>query len=260
LLPEILIRPQKPSYHVRDDSSRFSGLIWLRAHLRVFVAFVVADAVASPRGHLNDVLAFIVDNVLFVIEHCGMTPDDLKAALTELGISQADFARLINVTPRAVALWISGDRGIPGPADGYLRLLQLLPMNLRQVELNRLKQKGTNMRDGMFGITFQGQHGSGMGVLIFDCGRVYGADEVGVRYDGEYVFDENSGLADVKAKVTFPPNVRAVQGISNPYEWSFDITAKFDPKQNRGKLALQTSLGKPVSAQYVFLRSLPESA
>ena len=115
------------------------------------------------------------------------------------------------------------------------------------------------MRDGMFGITFQGQHGSGMGVLIFDSGRVYGADEAGVRYDGDYLFDESSGLADVKAKITFPPNVRAVQGISNPYEWSVDITAKFDPKQNSGKLALKTSLGKPLNAQYVFLRTLPEA-
>jgi hypothetical protein len=188
-----------------------------------------------------------------------VTGDDLKAALTELGITQADFARLIGVTPRAVALWMAGDRAIPGPADGYLRLLRLLPMNLRQFELNRLKQKGTKMRDGMFGITFQGQHGSGMGVLIFDSGRVYGADEAGVRYDGDYLFDESSGLADVKAKITFPPNVRAVQGISNPYEWSFDITAKFDPKQNSGKLALKTSLGKPLNAQYVFLRTLPEA-
>jgi hypothetical protein len=81
-----------------------------------------------------------------------------------------------------------------------------------------------------------------------------------VRYDGDYVFDENSGLVDVKAKVTFPPNVRAVQGISNPYEWSIDITTKFDPRQNSGTLKLATSLGKPLSAQYVFLRSLPEAA
>ncbi len=95
-------------------------------------------------------------------------------------------------------------------------------------------------------------------MIILDNGRVYGADEAGVRYDGEYLFDESAGLADIKVKVTFPPNVRAVQGISNPYEWSFDITAKFDPRQNSGNIALKTSLGEPLNAQYVFLRGLPE--
>ncbi len=116
------------------------------------------------------------------------------------------------------------------------------------------------MRDGMFGITFQGQHGRGLGVLIFDNGKVYGTDEAAVRYDGDYIFDEASGLAEVKVKVTYPPNVRAVQGIANPYEWSIIVETKFDPRQNSGALKLKTSLGRALSAQYVFLRSLPEAA
>src|SRR5215831_13944269 len=160
-----------------------------------------------------------------------MNSNDLKEILTELGITQADFARLIGVTPRAVTLWMADERAIPGPAEAYIRLLRLLPPNLQQVELNRLKQKGTGMRDGMFGITFQGQQGAGMGVLIFDNGRVYGTDTQGVRYDGEYIFNESSGLADVKIKVTFPPNVKAVFGISNPYEWAFDVTTTINPNQ-----------------------------
>lgn len=180
--------------------------------------------------------------------------------MTELGITQADFARLIGVTPRAVTLWVAEQRPIPGPADAYLRVLQLLPPSLRQMEFNRLKQKGTDMRDGMYGISFQGQHGVGMGVLIFDNARVYGTDTTGVRYDGEYLFNETSGLANVKIHVTFPPNVQAVFGISNPYEWAFDVTTDFNPKQNSGPLTVNTSLGQPIAAQFVFLRSLPEAA
>ena len=84
------------------------------------------------------------------------------------------------------------------------------------------------MRDGMYGIKFQSRQGAGMGLLILDNGRVYGTDTEGVRYDGEYLFDENTGFADVKAKVTFPPNVKAVFGVSNPYEWSFDITTRIN--------------------------------
>jgi len=186
--------------------------------------------------------------------------NDLKTALAEIGITQADFARLIDVTPRAVALWMADERAIPGPAEAYVRLLRLLPPNLRQVELSRLIQKGTAMRDGMFGITFQSQQGAGMGVLVFDNGRVYGTDTEGVRYDGEYLFNESSGLADVKLKVTFPPNVKAVFGISNPYEWAFDVTTTFNPKQQSGALAVKTSLGKPIDAQFRFLRGIPDAA
>jgi len=189
-----------------------------------------------------------------------MTSNNLKAILANLGLTQADFARLLGVTPRAIALWIANERAIPGPVEGYLRIFELLPPNLRQMELNRLKQEGTNMRDGMFGITFQSQRGAGMGLLIFENGRVYGTDEAGVRFDGEYIFDEISGMAEVKIKVTFPPNVQSIFGVTNPYEWAFDVTTKFDPKQNAGTLAVNTSIGQQITARYVFLRSLPEAA
>lgn len=189
-----------------------------------------------------------------------MDSAELRTSLADLGITQADFARLLGVTTRAVAMWMSDERPVPGPVVGYLRLMQVLPPNLRQIELNRLKQKGTHMRDGMYGISFQGQQGVGMGVLIFDSGRVYGTDTQGVRYDGEYLYNETTGMADVKVKVTFPPNVRAVFGISNPYEWAFDATTSFNPKLNSGPLAVRTSVGQPINAQFVFLRNLPEAA
>jgi hypothetical protein len=95
-----------------------------------------------------------------------MTRDALKTMLRELDITQTDFARLIGVRPRAVTLWLAEERAIPGPVEAYVRLLRLLPLHLRHVELSRLKQKGSGMRDGMFGITFQRQQGTGMGVLI----------------------------------------------------------------------------------------------
>jgi hypothetical protein len=111
----------------------------------------------------------------------------------------------------------------------------------------------------MYGITFQGQQGAGMGVLVFDAGRIYGTDG-GARYDGEYVFNERTARVDIKVKVAFPPNVVAVFGISNPYEWSLDITASFDPKANTGEFAVQTPIGKPLQAQYAYLRPLPDAA
>src|SRR6266436_3751706 len=124
-----------------------------------------------------------------------MTNDELRSALAEMGLGQSELARLIGVTSRAVSLWLSGDRAIPGPAEAYIRLFRVLPPGLRQIELNRLKERGTPMRDGMYGISFQGRQSAGMGVLIFDAGRAYGTDSQGVKFDGEYVFNEKTARA-----------------------------------------------------------------
>ncbi len=187
-----------------------------------------------------------------------MTSEDLRAFLIETGISQADFARLVGVTSRAVALWLAGARDIPGPADAYARVFRQLSPSLRQQELNRLKERGSGMRDGMYGISFQGEQGVGEGMLIFDGGRVYGTDRGGARYDGEYLYSENTGQAEMTLKVTFPPGGESVFGIANPYEWSIDVKASLDPKQDSGQLAVKTSLGQLLNAQYQFLRALPD--
>jgi hypothetical protein len=189
-----------------------------------------------------------------------MNSGKLKVILAELELSQSDFSKLVDVTPRAVTLWISGTRAIPGPAAAYLRAFKLLPPNLRQVELSRLKQRGTGMREGMFEISYRGQHGAGTCVLVFDAGKVYGSDTERVRYDGEYVFDEPTGKANAKLKVTFPPKVVTVFGIANPYEWALDVTTSFDPKVDSGPLAITTSLGQPLDAEYRYLRALPDAA
>ena len=187
---------------------------------------------------------------------------ELKEILYKLGINQSDFARLLGVTPRAVALWVTDERSVPGPAESYLRLFEVLPPNLRQAELARLKQKGKNpMRDGIFRITFQSpKGGAGLGMLVFENGRVYGSDSEGVRYDGGYIHHEETGLADVNLKITFPPNVQAVFGVCNPYEWAFDVSTSIDTRKDKGALKVKTSIGEHIDADYVFLRSLPDAA
>jgi hypothetical protein len=189
-----------------------------------------------------------------------MHPAELKVFLPRSSLSAPEFARLLGVTSRAVTLWLTGERAIPGPVESYIRLFRTLPDNLRAAELARLKARGTGMRDGVFEITFQGSHGNGLGVLVFEDGRIYGSDSERVRYDGTYTYRDNTGRVDVVLKVTFPPAVKSVFGISNAYEWSIDVTTQFDPKQNEGSLVVTTSLGQPINAQFRYLRSLPEAA
>lgn len=189
-----------------------------------------------------------------------MSPLELRSSLTQLELSQSELANLISVTTRAVTMWLSGERAVPGPVVSYLRLFSSTPIELRRLELMRANRKGNAMREGMYGITFTGQESSGMGMIVLQDGRVTGVDALAVRFDGTYDFNDESGLANLMVKVTFPPNVRSVIGIHHPYEWSFDVTAKIDPKKEVGDLELKTSFGAQISAQYTYLRSIPEVA
>ncbi len=115
------------------------------------------------------------------------------------------------------------------------------------------------MRDGMYGIEFGYGGSHGMGALIFQEGRIFGVDAAGAKYDGDYVYDEKRSLANLKLKVTFPPNVRAVFGTVNPYEWSIDVTTSLNPKVEAGTLKVATSVGPQIDARYRFLRALPDA-
>jgi hypothetical protein len=188
-----------------------------------------------------------------------MSFDALRIALADLALTQVDFARLLEVTPRAVTLWLSGERAVPGPVKGYLRLLSTMPANLRQVELNRLAGKGADMKDGIYQVRFQGQAGAGMAMLVFDGGQIYGTDTEAGKYDGTYIFQPATGQVDAKVKVTFPPNVISVFGMQHPFEWAFEVETTFNGKAEKGVLALKNSLGAPIQAQYAFMRTLPQA-
>jgi hypothetical protein len=157
-------------------------------------------------------------------------------------------------------MWLTGERSVPGPAVAYLRLFASVPHELQRLELLRASQKGSVMREGMYRISFSGRDGYGIGIIMMQDGRVTGVDEGRVRYDGTYDYEEGSGLAKLKVKITFPPHVQSVVGIQNPYEWSFDVTTEIDPRNEHGQLKLTTSFGEQILAEYSYLRSLPEAA
>ena len=54
-----------------------------------------------------------------------MTPDQFRAALADLGLSQAGFARLAMVDARTVRRWCDGTRAVPGPVVALLRILMV---------------------------------------------------------------------------------------------------------------------------------------
>ena len=189
-----------------------------------------------------------------------MNKNQLRQTLNDLSLPQASFAKLLGVTTRAVTLWLAGERAVPSPVISYLRLFKLLPPNLKQVELAIINKEVQKMREGMYGITFHSGGDVGMGVLVFEDGKVYGADRRAVKYDGTYTYNSNADVVSVELKITFPPNVESVFGVTNPYEWAFDVAATFNPNSDFGKVAVKTSLGADIDAQFMYLRTLPAAA
>jgi hypothetical protein len=189
-----------------------------------------------------------------------MSQEDLRVFLARTGLSVVDLAKLVDVTPRAVAMWLSGERAIPGPIGAYTRIFSWLPDGARSSELQRLKESEAKMRDGMYGVQYRSGEGAGFATVILDSGRVYGADPLGGKYDGYYAYDVATGLATVKLKVTFPPGAPAVFAAAQPLEWSVDIVGVIDPRLDRGHVVFDTPLGRQIEAQYQFLRDLPATA
>ena len=53
-----------------------------------------------------------------------MTPSDFRAALANLGLSQAGFARIALVDARTVRRWCDGTRAVPGPVVALLTFMR----------------------------------------------------------------------------------------------------------------------------------------
>ena len=57
-----------------------------------------------------------------------MTPADLKSARKSLGLSQAEFARVMGVaSDRTVRKWEDGERDVPGYVPIMLDLIEHIP-------------------------------------------------------------------------------------------------------------------------------------
>ncbi len=186
-----------------------------------------------------------------------MNADDLRSLLDEVGLNQVDFAHLVDVTPRAVSLWVTGQREIPGPAVSYLRLLASLPEAMRALELSRLKE-GQTMPEGMYSVAYAGVAGTGQAVLVVNNGVVFGYDVAGGRYDGTYAPSHVPGHVDLRLRVTVPPGTWLVQGVpAQPMEYAFDINCTVKARSD-STVEIRTPVAPtPVRANIKFLRDVP---
>src|SRR5262249_1740954 len=63
-----------------------------------------------------------------------MTPDELRAIPTVLGLSRAHLAKLLSRSPRCISHWTVGDRPLPYEVGILLQLLAAQKITVRDVE------------------------------------------------------------------------------------------------------------------------------
>lgn len=185
-----------------------------------------------------------------------MNARELRAALADLRLSQVELAQLIRISPRAISLWLSGEREVSGPAAAYLALLLSLPRALQAEETARIRKEDSAMPEGMYKFSFVGTTGTGLGVIILERGRVFGSDGA-VQYDGTYEpSTDRRGYVSVHVHLTVPPGVPLVQGVpAQPMSYGFDIDCAF-ASRGTTPVSVQTPFG-PVQGHIAFLRAVP---
>lgn len=186
-----------------------------------------------------------------------MKSHKLTQVLEELKLSKSDLASLIGVSPRAINMWLAGERGVPSTVEAYLSLLAAVPDNLRAKTVAQLRQEDMTIFEGMYTMEYSGDGGGGWGTLVFQSNLIYGHDAGGVRYDGRYTpASTTPGLLDIDLRVTVPPGVPLVTGLPKQViGFWFDVRTTVAPR-SESTLEVLTPSG-PIRAVIKFVREIP---
>jgi hypothetical protein len=157
-------------------------------------------------------------------------------------------------------MWLAGEREIPGPVSAYLGLLLSLPKALCAKELERSRRE-PEMLKGMYRLDFVGHTGGGVAALVLRDGTVFGADSVGVEYDGIYEPTNTPGEVSMSLVVTVPPGVHLVQGVVADHRgFSFKVGAQRLNLVKPCEVTIATPVNGPrglVRARMSKIRNLP---
>ncbi len=119
------------------------------------------------------------------------------------------------------------------------------------------------MNEGMYSITFRGRKGEGWGVLVFESGKVWGADQGHGMYDGTYEYDELKQSIDAEINVKFGEHsshehIALVTGAEVPPEGAEFSVAFSLPKDIEEPMAFRVEvLEQPVTVEIHKIRDAP---
>ena len=184
----------------------------------------------------------------------------LREKITTWGLSQAEFARWLQVSTGAVAQWVAETRSIPGPVGAYIKLFESLPPSLQDRELSQIK-KGNPEMEGMYVVEFVGSGGNGGASLTLKNGLVYGFDLGGGIYDGSYRPSETPGMTVVEVSVKMAAGAPSViRGIIQPFDWTVVAKAEIPNNVASATVNVSTNMGETLVAKLTRMRDLPVAA
>lgn len=189
----------------------------------------------------------------------------LKETLERLGLKQSEFARLIEMSPRSVSLWATGESPLPGPVAAYLRVLQLLPADARADELRRVQGRSKMIDEGLYNVEYRstGHRGDdadaagGSALAVLRNGKILGSDRWGAVFMGSYEFDPVSETNAVHLRLHVPPEGELVTGFAAGPEGAIvEVTGQFDRAAPVSR-AVADVAGRSLEVTMTYLGALP---
>jgi transcriptional regulator with XRE-family HTH domain len=190
-----------------------------------------------------------------------MTRPNLKNTLERLGLRQAEFARLLDVSPRTVSVWATGDTAIPGPVTAYLGLLQNSAPGVVRSELRRLEGRPLMLDEGIYGLKYtsgvNGDAESGNGLAVLRNGKILGSDRLGGVFGGSYEYDPVTKVNRVHVRLEMPPGGTLVTGFSSgPEGATIDVVASIGRAAPVSSAVVEVG-GQPLEIELTYLGPLP---
>ena len=189
----------------------------------------------------------------------------LKESLERLGLKQSEFARLIEMSPRTVSLWATGESPLPGPVTAYLRVLQLLPADVRAEEIRRVQGRSKMIDEGLYNVEYRSvsqsdcslDDASGSALAVLRNGKILGSDRWGAVFMGSYEFDPVSETNAVHLRLHVPPQGEVVTGFAaGPDGASIEIAGQFDRAAPVSRTIADVA-GRPLQVIMTYLGALP---
>ncbi len=186
----------------------------------------------------------------------------LKEELKQFGLKQLELAKLLDVTPRTVSQWATGETSIPGPVRAYLRVLRKLPDLALAEEFDQLEERRMMLDEGIYELDYKLPGGEQMpgesALCVLRSGRILGSDRWGGVFQGHYEFDAGRKKNTLHVRLRVPPGGQLINGFTGGPEGSHvEISTTITRAAPIAKTIVDVA-GKPIELQIRYLGALPK--
>jgi transcriptional regulator with XRE-family HTH domain len=185
----------------------------------------------------------------------------LKHILNTVGLKQTELARLLDVSPRTVSMWATGEVNLPGPVAAYLRLLVAAGPDNLAAELGRLQGRHKMFDEGIYSLSYAAAgedfKTGGDGLAVLRSGRIVGSDRWGGMFEGSYRFDGTSQTNHFHLRMQVPADGELVTGFTGgPEGATLDIVAVLERASPMASATIEID-GRAVDLKLTYLGPLP---